>query len=51
VFLAVDLGKQFLPGIFEWTVDHVVDRLDLSGFDTAYNNDENGAKAYPRRCC
>jgi transposase len=25
----------------------VIDRLDLSGFDMAYNNDENGAKAYP----
>ena len=47
MFLTVDLGKQLVPGTFEWTVDHVVDRLDLSGFDTAYNNDETGAKAYP----
>jgi transposase len=43
----VDLGKQLLPGTFEWTADHVIEKLDLSGFDMAYNNDENGAKAYP----
>ena len=36
-FLAVDLGKQLLPGTFEhalcWLIDH---EIDLSGFDSRY---------------
>ena len=47
-FLAVDLSKQLLPGSFEHALDHLVDHeLDLSGFDTRYQNDKTGATAYP----
>jgi transposase len=47
-FLAVDLQRQLLPGTFEHALNHLLDRdIDLSGFDTRFNNDETGAAAYP----
>jgi len=47
-FLAVDLKRQLLPGGFEFAVDWLVDhKLDLSGFDARYKNDQAGASAYP----
>jgi transposase len=47
MFLTVNLKDQLDPGTFEWTVDYLVDRLDMSIFDKNYNNDEKGAEAYP----
>ncbi|MFP3091225.1 transposase [Treponema sp. TIM-1] len=46
LFLTVDLSRQLLPGTFEWTLDYLVGKMDLSEFDSSYNNDEVGAKAY-----
>jgi transposase len=50
LFLTVNLEEQILPGTFEWTMSHFIDsRVDLSGFDQSYNNDETGASAiHPR---
>jgi len=46
--LAVDLGRQLLPGTFEHALAHLIDQdLDLSHFDTHYRNDERGSAAYP----
>jgi transposase len=46
--LAVDLGRQLLPGTFEHALSHLLDHeLDLSHFDAYYRNDVSGAKAYP----
>ncbi len=47
-FLAVDLQQQLLPGTFEHALNHLLDNaLDLTGFDTRFNNDLTGAAAYP----
>jgi transposase len=47
LFITVNLNDQLDPGTFEWTVNYLVDRMDLSIFEMRYNNDENGAEAYP----
>ncbi len=47
-FLAVDLGRQLMPGSLEFAIDWLIDhRLDLSAFDSRYRNDAAGAPAYP----
>jgi hypothetical protein len=50
LFLTVNLEEQILPGTFEWTMSQFMDtRVDYSGFDQSYNNDETGAPAiHPR---
>jgi hypothetical protein len=46
--LAVDLGRQLLPGTFEHALHHLLDHaIDLSSFDTRFRNDATGAPAYP----
>jgi transposase len=47
IFLAVNLSKQLLPGTFEWTLDYLIDRADLTLFEQNYHNDDAGAAAYP----
>ncbi|MDR0877456.1 MAG: transposase [Treponema sp.] len=46
LFLNVNLKDQLLPGSFEWTLDYLIGRADLSLFDLQYDNDEKGAPAY-----
>jgi transposase len=47
-FIAVDLQRQLLPGTFEHALNHLLDHeLDLTGFDTRFNNDLTGATAFP----
>ncbi|WP_052299684.1 transposase [Treponema primitia] len=46
LFLNVSLKDQLIPGSFEWTLDYLIDRTDLSLFDLQYDNDEKGAPAY-----
>jgi transposase len=47
-FLAVDLQRQLLPGTFEHALNHLLEHeLDLSGFDSRFNNDVTGAAAFP----
>ena len=47
-FLAVNLELQLLPGTFEHALNYLIDHeIDLSRFDTHYNNDNTGARAYP----
>jgi transposase len=45
-FIAVNLSKQLIPGTYEWTLNYLIDRMDLSLFEEKYNNDEKGAAAY-----
>jgi hypothetical protein len=46
LFLTVNLGEQILPGTYEWTMSRFIDtRVDFTGFDKSYNNDETGASA------
>ena len=47
MFLTVNLSEQLLPGTFEWTLDYLIERIDLSIFEQNYRNDEKGAAAYP----
>lgn len=45
--LPVSFAKQILPGTFEYTLNHLIDHeIDLSRFDSRYNNDAAGAPAY-----
>ena len=47
LFMTVNLEEQLTPDTFEWTVDQLVDMMDMSIFNKNYNNDEKGADAYP----
>jgi transposase len=46
-FIPIHFDKQILPGTFEYTLNYLIDNeIDLSIFDSRYNNDETGAPAY-----
>jgi hypothetical protein len=46
--LAVGLQRQLLPGTFEHALNHLLDHeLDLSGFDSRFNDNVTGAVVYP----
>ena len=47
LFLTVNLEEQIIPGTFEWTIDYLIDKMDMSLFEQNYHNDEIGASAYP----
>jgi len=49
LFLTVNLQEQLLPDTFEWTIDYLINKIDMSAFEQNYNNDERGAAAYPPR--
>jgi len=45
--LPINFSEQILPGSFEYTVNYLVDNeLDLTVFESRYNNDETGCPAY-----
>jgi transposase len=47
VFIPVHFDHQIQPGTFEFTLSNLIDsELDLSIFDSRFNNDETGAPAY-----
>jgi transposase len=46
LMIPVTLANQILPDTFEYTLNKVIDALDLSVFDKNYCNDETGAPAY-----
>jgi len=45
--MQVNLQEQLLLGSFEWTINYLINELDLSSFHKNYHNDERGAAAYP----
>lgn len=46
-FIPIYFDKQILPGTFEHTLHYLIDNeIDLSIFDTRYQNDDTGAPAY-----
>jgi len=50
LFLTVNLSEQLLTGAFEWTLNNLIDKkLDLSIFDSKYNNDLTGVSAIEPR--
>jgi len=46
LMIPVTFANQILPDTFEYTLNRVIDNLDLSVFDNNYCNDETGAPAY-----
>jgi hypothetical protein len=42
MFLTVNLSEQLIPGNFEWTLNYLIDRMDLSLFEQNYHNEEMG---------
>ena len=45
--LPVSYERQILPGTFEYTLSYLIDeKLDLSVFESRYNNDVTGSPAY-----
>ena len=46
VLLPVNFSNQILLGTFEYTLNSVIDDLDLSIFEERFINDETGAPAY-----
>ncbi len=44
--LPVSLDAQLVPGSFAHALYHLVETLDLAGFDAHYRNDESGAPAH-----
>src|SRR5919205_2317327 len=49
-FLAVDLGRQLVPGTFEFALHHLLEHeIDLSEIESRYCNQEVGASAYEPR--
>jgi transposase len=47
MFLEVNLKEQLIPGTFEWALNYLIGKIDLSIFDATYKNDAVGAAAYP----
>ena len=46
-FIPVFFDKQILPGTFEYTLSYLIDNdIELSVFESRYQNDETGATAY-----
>ena len=42
LFLTVNLEEQLIPGTFEWAVNYLIDKMDLSLFEQNYHNDDLG---------
>jgi len=46
LFMTVNLNEQLEPDTFEWTIDQLVDWMDMSIFEERYQNEEKGSDAY-----
>jgi hypothetical protein len=40
LFLNVNLKDQLLPGSFEWTLEYLIERINLLLFDLQHDNDK-----------
>jgi transposase len=47
--MTINLKEQLHPGSFEWTIDHLIGKTDITLFEKKYKNDKTGAKAYSPR--
>ena len=45
----MNLNEQLLLGTFEWTINHLIYKADITKFAENYRNDEKGAAAYSPR--
>ena len=46
LLIAINLRNQLIPGTFEWTIDYLINNIDISLFEQNYRNDFHGAAAY-----
>jgi transposase len=45
--IPINFKAQLQPGSFEYALNHLIEKkIDLTGFDELYKNDENGRRAY-----
>nr|WP_244899686.1 hypothetical protein [Shewanella japonica] len=50
-FIPINFSEQILPGTFEYALCYIIEnKLDLSTFDTWYNNDKTGGSGVFSRC-
>ncbi len=49
MLIPVSLKDQLIPGTFEYASCQVLDRLDLSLFESRYHNETRGVRAYDPR--
>jgi hypothetical protein len=47
--MTVNLKEQLLPYTFEWKIDYLINKTDMTLFEQKYHNDEKEAAAYPPR--
>jgi transposase len=47
--MAVNLKEQLLADTFEWTINYLINKLDMALFEQNYHNDQRGAAAYSPR--
>jgi len=48
IFLSIHLREQLIPGTFEYMLNEIIGtKIDISGFDQNYRNDNTGASAIP----
>ena len=38
--MVVNLKEQLLPDTFEWTIDYLINKMDISSFEQNYHNKE-----------
>ena len=46
LFLEINLQEQIILGSFEWTIDYLINEMDISIFERNYHNNKRGATAY-----
>jgi transposase len=46
MFITINLQKQLVEGTFEWTLNYLINKINISIFEMNYNNDKKGAPAY-----
>ena len=39
MFLSVNLQEQLLPDTFEWTIDYLINKIDISSFEQKYKKE------------
>lgn len=49
MLLPVNLSEQLVKGTMEYTINQVIDRLDMTKFNEHYRNEETGAPAFDPR--
>ena len=49
MLVPVNLDEQLIRGTIEYTINEVIERMDMTKFNERFNNDETGAPAYNPR--